>query len=85
MPAATHSLALQYNSTPDALALACVLKQPFRPMVLSGAATVEQLRQNYAALKLAEQLPDEAVQQLQEVLKQPATAYWDERARLSWN
>lgn len=77
--------ARQYNSTPDALALACVLKQPFHPMVLSGAATAEQLRQNYAALKLAEQLPDEVVQQLQEVLKQPANLYWEERARLSWN
>lgn len=52
-------LLLQFDSTPDALALACVLKQPFQPMVLSGAATVEQLRQNYAALGLAEQLPDD--------------------------
>lgn len=53
---------MQLETTPDALALACVLKQPFQPMVLSGAATVEQLRQNFAALQLLEQLPDGVVE-----------------------
>lgn len=76
---------MQYNTTPDALALACVLKQPFQPMVLSGAATVEQLQQNYAAMQLAEKLPAPVVQQLQEALLQPPQQYWDERSKLAWN
>jgi aryl-alcohol dehydrogenase-like predicted oxidoreductase len=78
-------LLLQFNSTPDALALACVIKQPVQPMVLSGAATVQQLQQNFAALELAEKLPEDVLQRLQEALKQPAQQYWDERAKLMWN
>jgi aryl-alcohol dehydrogenase-like predicted oxidoreductase len=76
---------MQFNTTPDALALACVLQQPFQPMVLSGAATVQQLQQNYAALQLAEQLPGSVVQQLQEALRQPPQQYWEERSGLAWN
>lgn len=75
---------LQFNTTPDALALACVLKQPFQPMVLSGAAALQQ-RQNYAALQLAERLPKDVLQQLQEALRQPAEQYWQDRANLPWN
>jgi aryl-alcohol dehydrogenase-like predicted oxidoreductase len=67
---AAACLRLQFQTTPDALALACVLNQPFRPMVLSGAATLEQLQQNYAALQLAEQLPPDVLQQLQSSLCQ---------------
>eukprot|EP00584_Thalassiosira_punctigera_P000623 CAMPEP_0172529130 /NCGR_PEP_ID=MMETSP1067-20121228/3293_1 /TAXON_ID=265564 ORGANISM="Thalassiosira punctigera, Strain Tpunct2005C2" /NCGR_SAMPLE_ID=MMETSP1067 /ASSEMBLY_ACC=CAM_ASM_000444 /LENGTH=376 /DNA_ID=CAMNT_0013313131 /DNA_START=10 /DNA_END=1140 /DNA_ORIENTATION=- len=37
-------------STPDRLALGAVLAQPFRPRVLSGAVTAEQLRSNLGAL-----------------------------------
>lgn len=76
---------LQFNSTPDALALACVLKQPFEPMILSGAATQEQLQQNYAALQLAQELPCEVLQQLQDELSQPVYQYWEDRAKLAWN
>jgi aryl-alcohol dehydrogenase-like predicted oxidoreductase len=76
---------LQCNSTPDALALACVLKQPFEPMILSGAATQEQLQQNYAALQLAQELPCEVLQQLQDELSQPVYQYWEDRAKLAWN
>lgn len=34
----------RHNVQPDALALALIMRQPFVPMVLSGAATVEHLR-----------------------------------------
>jgi aryl-alcohol dehydrogenase-like predicted oxidoreductase len=54
-------------------------------MVLSGAATVQQLQQNFAALELAETLPKEVLHRLQAALKQPAQQYWDDRAKLSWN
>lgn len=39
-----QALADSYQTTPDALALAVVLVQPFHPMVLSGAACVSHLR-----------------------------------------
>lgn len=74
----------------DALALAVVLLQPFRPMVLSGAATVEQLRSNAAALGLADRLAADGaaavdVQQLLEACRQDPQQYWDERSKLAWN
>ncbi len=49
-------------------ALAAALAQPWASIVLSGAATVEQLEDNARAAHLAE----------------PAQAYWAERARLPW-
>lgn len=78
-------LRLQFETTPDALALACVLKQPFQPMVLSGVATLGHLQQNYAALQLAERLPCEVLQQLQTSLGQEAEQYWEDRSQLAWN
>lgn len=78
-------LRLQFETTPDALALACVLSQPFKPMVLSGAATLGHLQQNYVALQLAEQLPCEVLQQLQSSLGQGAEQYWEDRSKLVWN
>lgn len=75
----------QHGTTPDALALACVMRQPFAPMVLSGAASVAQLRSNSAALALAQSLPDDAVVQLQAALVMAPHKYWDERAQLAWN
>jgi aryl-alcohol dehydrogenase-like predicted oxidoreductase len=47
-----QELADRSGTTPDALALAAVLAQPWADVVLSGAATVEQLRSNLAALEL---------------------------------
>jgi aryl-alcohol dehydrogenase-like predicted oxidoreductase len=52
----------------DALALAAALDQPWSDVVLSGAATVEQLRSNLRALDLAE----------------PPEEYWRTRAELPW-
>lgn len=66
------------GATPDALALAAVLAQPWADVVLSGAATVDQLRSNLAALELA---PEAEVDSLTE---DPAQ-YWEERSKLRWN
>ena len=41
---ALFDAALRIGTTPDALALAIAMHQPFKPMVLSGAATIEHLR-----------------------------------------
>jgi len=70
--------ATRAGATPDAVALAAVLAQPWSDVVLSGAATVEQLRSNLAALELA---PDSELDSLAE---DPAQ-YWEERSALRWN
>jgi len=73
-------LAERSDSSPDALALAAVLSQPWADVVLSGAATVETLRSNLAALELGAELPPE----LAELAEDP-THYWRERSALPWN
>jgi aryl-alcohol dehydrogenase-like predicted oxidoreductase len=65
------------GATADAVALAAVLAQPWVDVVLSGAATVEQLRSNLTALELRPA-------NLDEVVEDPAR-YWEERSALPWN
>jgi aryl-alcohol dehydrogenase-like predicted oxidoreductase len=78
--ALVQELAERSGATPDALALAVVLAQPWADVVLSGAATVETLRSNLAALELDIELPPE----LAELAEDPAS-YWKERSALPWN
>ena len=78
--ALVQELAERSGATPDALALAVVLAQPWPDVVLSGAATVETLRSNLAALELDIELPPE----LAELAEDPAS-YWKERSALPWN
>jgi aryl-alcohol dehydrogenase-like predicted oxidoreductase len=73
-----RELAERSGTTPDVLALAAVLAQPWADVVLSGAATVEQLRSNLAALEL------EPSAELDQLAEEPAV-YWEERAALPWN
>jgi aryl-alcohol dehydrogenase-like predicted oxidoreductase len=54
-------------------------------MVLSGAASQQQLRSNFAAVELAEELPQEVVMQLMQQMVQPAKDYWSQRSQLAWN
>src|SRR6266540_4680252 len=72
-----QELAERSGTTPDALALAAVLGQPWADVVLSGAATVEQLRSNLAALEL------DVDPELEQLAEDPAV-YWEERAALPW-
>eukprot|EP00934_Nitzschia_sp_Nitz4_P004879 Nitzschia sp. Nitz4//scaffold68_size99682//11589//12617//NITZ4_004552-RA/size99682-processed-gene-0.34-mRNA-1//-1//CDS//3329556557//4869//frame0 len=73
--------------SPDQLALACVLAQPFAPHVLSGAATPDHLRSNLKAEALSQRLlQDPAL--LEEIMlaaRQDVDAYWTERSSLAWN
>src|SRR5919204_2769956 len=69
-------------TTPDALALAGVLAQPWVDVVLSGAATVETLRSNLAALEMRW---DAALDERLAGLAEPAEEYWERRAALAWN
>ena len=66
----------------DALALAAVLHQPWATVVLSGAATAEQVRSNVAALDVP-WIPDLAAA-LAALAETPA-AYWATRSELAWN
>jgi aryl-alcohol dehydrogenase-like predicted oxidoreductase len=74
--------ARERGTTPDALALAAVLAQPWADVVLSGAATVDTLRSNLAALDVTWDAELDA--RLAE-LTEPAEAYWERRAELAWN
>lgn len=66
----------------DALALAGVLAQPWADVVLSGAATVEQLKSNVEAT--AVQWDSEAIVNLGQLAETPSV-YWAARGGLAWN
>jgi len=63
----------------DAVALGCALAQPWCDVVLSGAATVEQLHSNAAARGL---LTDPPAAEL--ATPEEPGAYWSARSRLAW-
>ncbi|MEW5929060.1 MAG: aldo/keto reductase [Gemmatimonadota bacterium] len=79
--AALRSEAERLGTTVDALALAAALARPWADVVLSGAATAEQLRSNAAALDVA--WDAEAETRLAELAEEPE-AFWAERGRLAW-
>lgn len=66
----------------DALVLAACLKQPFVDVVLSGAASVDQLLSNVQACRL--KIDEETAGRLAELAEPPET-YWAIRSRLAWN
>jgi aryl-alcohol dehydrogenase-like predicted oxidoreductase len=74
--------AARLRTTPDALALAAVLAQPWADVVLSGAATVDQLRSNLGAVTV--RWDSEAAERLAAIAETP-DEYWSKRSRLSWN
>jgi aryl-alcohol dehydrogenase-like predicted oxidoreductase len=79
---ALQAAAAAAGTTPDALALAAVLAQPWASVVLSGAATVDTLRSNLRALDV--RWSPELAQQLA-ALQEDSAAYWSHRAGLAWN
>jgi aryl-alcohol dehydrogenase-like predicted oxidoreductase len=70
------------GTTPDALALAAVLARPWADVVLTGAAGVEMLQSNLAALDLE---VDEMLEARLSVLREEPGPYWSKRAALPWN
>jgi aryl-alcohol dehydrogenase-like predicted oxidoreductase len=70
------------ESTPDALALAAVLDQPWADVVLSGAATVSQLHSNLRSVNVGWDAAADLT--LQSLADSPHT-YWQRRASLRWN
>jgi aryl-alcohol dehydrogenase-like predicted oxidoreductase len=70
------------GETPDAVALAAALAQPWADVVLSGAADVAQLQSNLRARTVV--LPPGSAQALASLAERPE-AYWAKRAALPWN
>jgi aryl-alcohol dehydrogenase-like predicted oxidoreductase len=70
------------NVSPDALAIAACLAQPFADVVLSGAATVKHLQMNMKAQEIA--LDDRALARLS-ACSASTESYWAARKDLAWN
>jgi aryl-alcohol dehydrogenase-like predicted oxidoreductase len=77
-----EDVAARLGATPDALALAAVLAEPWADAVLSGAASEEQLQSNLAALRV--RWDGEAADRLRSPAED-SQEYWATRARLPWN
>lgn len=72
----------ELGATPDALALAAALANDWADVVLSGAATVDELESNVAARTL--ELPADLLERFDAVREDP-DGYWEKRAALAWN
>ena len=70
------------DTSVDALALAAALARPWADVVLSGAATAEQLRSNLRAVEVPWTAETEV--RLQS-LTMASGEYWRERSALPWN
>ncbi|ACO45279.2 aldo/keto reductase [Deinococcus deserti] len=81
VPPVLAELADKQNATPDAVALAAALTQPWADVVLSGATTPEHLENNLGALHLS--LTPVHQEQLMALAYEP-TAYWQARSGLPW-
>jgi aryl-alcohol dehydrogenase-like predicted oxidoreductase len=64
----------------DAIAIAAALAQPWASLILSGAATADQLRSNVRAASV----PPSAIADLPQLAEEPEV-YWTTRAELPWN
>jgi len=76
------AVALTTGRTEDALALAHVLSQPWVDVVLSGAATVQELESNLDARVLD---PGRDVLETLDGIGEDAETYWRKRSELPWN
>ena len=77
-----EEVARRLGASPDAVALAAVLAQPWADVVLSGAGSAEQLMSNLAAREV--RWDDEAAEALAGLAEEPE-AYWQTRSELAWN
>jgi len=75
------AVADRLGATPDAVALAAVLAQPFADVALSGAATTAALRSNLAAAEL--ELDATALAEL-DALEEDSAGYWAARGDMAW-
>jgi aryl-alcohol dehydrogenase-like predicted oxidoreductase len=80
-PPALLAIADRRGVTPDAVAIAAVLAQPWADVALSGAVTEAQLASNIAACEM--ELNQTELDELA-ALQEPATEYWAARSRRRW-
>ncbi|SDM16912.1 aldo/keto reductase [Nonomuraea jiangxiensis] len=80
-PPVLASAARERGVAPDALALAAVLAQPWAGVVLSGAASVDQLRSNLSAVHAGW---DAELDERLSGLDEEPEAYWAARSSLRW-
>ncbi|MEV5721929.1 hypothetical protein AB0L41_49465 [Amycolatopsis mediterranei] len=78
-PRAVADIAIRATAGPDAVAMAAALAQPWADVVLSGAASVAQLRSNLVPVPV-----DEVDRMLLADLAEDPAAYWHRRAHLAW-
>ncbi|MFS8203638.1 aldo/keto reductase [Streptomyces sp. CWNU-52B] len=81
-PDDVRSVAEGVGAGSDAVALAFVLRRPWAGVVLSGAATTNQLASNLRAAVV--DLDDEQAERLESLAEEPG-AYWERRGRLPWH
>jgi aryl-alcohol dehydrogenase-like predicted oxidoreductase len=77
-----EEVARRLGASPDAVALAAVLEQPWADVLLSGAGSAEQLISNLGAREV--RWDDEAAEALAGLAEEPE-AYWRTRSELAWN
>lgn len=80
-PSAITEVADVHHVTPDRIAIAAVLSQPWVDVCLSGAVTERQIRSNAAALEVS--LTDGELDRLIGVAE-AAESYWLMRSKLPW-
>ncbi|MEV5677511.1 aldo/keto reductase [Streptomyces sp. NPDC052179] len=81
-PAVVQEIAARADVGSDAVALAFVLRRPWAGVVLSGAATVNQLSGNLHAAVV--DLDEEGRDRLDALVEEPE-AYWRHRSALPWS
>jgi aryl-alcohol dehydrogenase-like predicted oxidoreductase len=74
--------ASEAGTTPDALAIAAALAQPWAGVVLSGAASVATLESNLTAGRIEW---TDALERRLDGLREPPRAYWERRSAMRWN
>jgi aryl-alcohol dehydrogenase-like predicted oxidoreductase len=77
-----RELAKSRGLTVETLALAAALARPWADVVLTGAATVEQIQSNVAALELAY---DPELEETLRSVSINSTEYWRVRSSFTWN
>ena len=81
-PPELAAVAERRGVAPDAVAIAAVLARPWVDVVLSGAATVEQLESNLGAAEIE---LDAAELAALAALQEPAGDYWAARSARAWD
>jgi aryl-alcohol dehydrogenase-like predicted oxidoreductase len=81
-PEALRAIAAETSLGCDAVALAMILRQSWAGVVLSGAATANQLASNLHAAVV--DLDDDQLSRLAALVEEPR-AYWERRGQLPWH